>query len=324
MLAHVRGAETILAEIGELDLGRRFACVLLASNLVNSGDAERAALLAACTRHVADDGVVLIQRYDPEWAADPRPSDVEHGGVRIKVLEPRREGRYLTATMEYELAGETWRHGPFTSTILDAAELRQRLDIAGLRFDRWLDDRRTWLAATRSEDVSALWIDAPKAGAVVYDTRLAYDPSAAAGVPAHVTVLYPFLRPDALDGQADGALSSIVAGVAPFRMDFRRTGRFPSVLWLAPDPAGPLARLTDAVVERWPEHPPYGGTVDTVIHHLTVADGAPDEVLDELESRVTAGLPVADDVTHVTLGVRRGGTWMVERRYPLGRINRDG
>lgn len=150
MLAHVRGAETVLAEIGELDLGRRFACVLLASNLVNSGDAERAVLLAACTRHVEDDGVVVIQRYDPDWAADPRPSDVERGGVRIKVLEPRREGRHLTATVEYEVSGSTWRHGPFTSTILDDEELRQRLDMAGLRFDRWLDDRRTWLAATRS------------------------------------------------------------------------------------------------------------------------------------------------------------------------------
>src|SRR3974390_1447902 len=35
MLEHVRGAERILADIRALDLGRRFPCVLLASNLLN-------------------------------------------------------------------------------------------------------------------------------------------------------------------------------------------------------------------------------------------------------------------------------------------------
>ena len=65
MLANVRGAATVQAEIEALDLGRRFACVLLASQLINVGDRQRAAFLATCARHVAPDGVVLIQRYDP-------------------------------------------------------------------------------------------------------------------------------------------------------------------------------------------------------------------------------------------------------------------
>ncbi|HEY9348562.1 MAG TPA: class I SAM-dependent methyltransferase, partial [Inquilinus sp.] len=34
MLAHVRGAETVLADIEDLDLGRTFAAVLLASTLI--------------------------------------------------------------------------------------------------------------------------------------------------------------------------------------------------------------------------------------------------------------------------------------------------
>ena len=324
MLSHVRGAETVHAEIAELALDRRFACVLLASNLVNSADEERAALLAACTRHVADDGVVIIQRYDPEWAEDPRPSDSVRDGLRIRVIGPRREGRRLTASVEYELGGLTWRHGPFTSTILDDAELRARLDMAGLRFDRWLDDRRTWLVAKRSGDVSALWIDAPNADVLVAETRLAHDPSAAAGVPAHVTILYPFVAPETIDGEVDAGLRAVAATVEPFEVRFARTGRFPSVLWLEPDPAEPFARLTAAAVERWPVHPPYGGTIETVVHHLTVADGAPDEVLNELDARVSAGLPVADAVKHLTLGVRRAGTWSVEGRYPLGRIGHDG
>jgi SAM-dependent methyltransferase len=147
MLARVRGATTVEAEIEDLDLGRRFGCVLLASQLINVGDDERAAFLSTCARHVSPDGVVLIQRYDPVWAADPTPSVTEKGGVRIRVLEPRREGGTLRATVEYEVDGRTWRHGPFTSHILDEAELEAQLMEHGLRMDRWLDDRATWLAA---------------------------------------------------------------------------------------------------------------------------------------------------------------------------------
>ncbi|MGH2429622.1 MAG: class I SAM-dependent methyltransferase [Candidatus Limnocylindria bacterium] len=149
MLAHVRGAETVQAEIAGLELGRRFSCVLLASQLVNtSDDATRDTYLATCARHVATEGTVLIQRYDPAWAADPQPSDTEREGVRMRVLDPHRDGPLLTATVEYELDGRTWRHGPFTARILDEPELEARLGDSGLRLDRWIDERRTWLAAS--------------------------------------------------------------------------------------------------------------------------------------------------------------------------------
>src|SRR5918999_2721713 len=47
MLAHVGGATTVLGRIEDLDLGRAFDCVLLASHFVNTADpAERRRLLA--------------------------------------------------------------------------------------------------------------------------------------------------------------------------------------------------------------------------------------------------------------------------------------
>lgn len=151
MLGHVRETRTVHADIETLDLGRRVPCVLLASQLINVPDVEVAALLATCARHVTPDGVVLIQRYDPAWAADPRPTEMERDGLRVRVLEPSRQGRLLTATVEYELGDRTWRHGPFTATILDDDELVGRLAASGLRFDRWLDERRTWAAARRRD-----------------------------------------------------------------------------------------------------------------------------------------------------------------------------
>ncbi|HET9416637.1 MAG TPA: 2'-5' RNA ligase family protein, partial [Candidatus Limnocylindria bacterium] len=117
--------------------------------------------------------------------------------------------------------------------------------------------------------------------------------------------------------RARSALEQIVAGVPAFDVEFARVGRFPNVVWLAPEPAAPFARLTEAIAARWPDHPPYGGAFEEVIHHLTVADGAPTEVLDDLESTLPGSLPIRERVTEVTHSVRERGTWSVRWRYAL-------
>lgn len=318
MLAHVRGAETVRADIEGLDLGRRFGCVLLASQLVNvDDDVQRAAFLEACARHVAPDGVVLIQRYDPEWAADPEPSETEREGVRMRVVEPRRDGERLTATVEYEVDGRTWRHGPFTSRILDDDELFERLGVAGLLRERWLDERRTWLLAVPAPDTSALVIEVPEAEPLVGAHRRRWD-SAGVVVPAHVTILFPFLDPVELDAGVDADLRRIAGRFPPFELAFRRVGRFPDVLWLAPEPAEAVAALTNAVVERWPSHLPYGGAFEKVVHHLTVADGAPDPVLAALERELSPQLPIVTRVHDLALVCREGGAWRTVGRFALG------
>ncbi|GAA3440025.1 class I SAM-dependent methyltransferase [Kutzneria kofuensis] len=70
MLAHVRNAETIRADIESLRLDRRFDAVILASQLVNTTDAElRRGLLATAAHHVSDNGIVLIQWHPPDGSA---------------------------------------------------------------------------------------------------------------------------------------------------------------------------------------------------------------------------------------------------------------
>jgi hypothetical protein len=68
----------------------------------------------------------------------------------------------------------------------------------------------------------------------------------------------------------------------------------------------------------WPDHPPYGGAFEEVVHHLTVADGAPSEVLDQLEGTLRGSLPIGARVTEVRHSVRERGTWSVRGRYALG------
>jgi SAM-dependent methyltransferase len=145
MLAHVRGAQTVCSRIEELDLNRRFACVLMMSHLVNTEDSQRSALLAAAARHVAPDGVVLIERYDPAWEPE-ESSPKRHGDVLISLRDVHVGADHFSATARYQLTDKVWLQ-PFTAWILDDQQLRESLAAASLELAQPLDDSGRWVAA---------------------------------------------------------------------------------------------------------------------------------------------------------------------------------
>ena len=146
MLALVDDAETVLADITELELGRTFDAVLLASRLVHDDAGD--AFLAACARHVRPGGFVLIERHAPEWVRTTTPTMSERDGVRFELLDVEHDGDELRATMRYTTATDTWEHA-FSVTAIDDDEFARRLAAAGLTFSRFLDDARQWAEATR-------------------------------------------------------------------------------------------------------------------------------------------------------------------------------
>src|SRR5207244_4655710 len=118
---------------------------LLASNLVNAeDDQQRRSFLAACRRHVADDGVVVIEGLPLGWR--PKAEDGLLGDMVSRVADVVVDGDLVHGVAEYERAGERWRH-PFTMRVFDEDGLRAALAEAGLELERFLDDRRSWLVA---------------------------------------------------------------------------------------------------------------------------------------------------------------------------------
>src|SRR3954447_21285479 len=169
---------------------------------------------------------------------------------------------------------------------------------------------------------TAVIVPIPAAEAVVDEHRQRLDRAAAWGVPTHVTVLYPFLRPERVDESALGALSAAVATVQAFEATFARTGWFGSdVLWLARDRSEPLRQLTLAVWDAFPSCPPYGGAYDAIEPHLTVAERGlgPPGTLSSVERAVRTQLPVTQRVDHVFLigGSERLRSWRTLHRLPL-------
>jgi 2'-5' RNA ligase len=167
---------------------------------------------------------------------------------------------------------------------------------------------------------TALIVKLPEAEPLVDAWRDRYDSSAAAGVPAHVTVLYPFLHESRLDADVVNTLVELIGAHDPFEVRFTHCGRFPDVLYLAPDPDAPFRALTEAVAARWPEAPPHGGQFEDVVPHLTVAHGQDPATYDAIEAALSGTAPLSACVTAVHLFVRDGAEhWHERRAFALGR-----
>jgi 2'-5' RNA ligase len=169
---------------------------------------------------------------------------------------------------------------------------------------------------------SAVVVAVPEAEHVVGQHRARLDRAAAWGVPAHVTVLYPFVAPSAITSATIGLLAGAVGSVAAFDCEFAGTGWFgEDVLWLAPRPDGPFRALTHAVSAAFPPLLPYRGAHDEVVPHLTVGDsraGGTAE-LRAAEAGVLRALPIRARISGVWLmtGSTTPGSWRPVAELPL-------
>jgi 2'-5' RNA ligase len=164
---------------------------------------------------------------------------------------------------------------------------------------------------------SALIVAVPEAEPLVGEWRLRYD-NADLGIPAHITLLYPFVPAEVVDERLLAELGELFAAVPAFPVVFRRVARFADVAWLAPEPDEPFRRLTELIVGRYPGYPPYEGIHDQVIPHLTVAVGDA-ELQDRVDAALTPALPIAADVHDVVLLVEQAdGNWRAHSRFSLG------
>lgn len=152
--------------------------------------------------------------------------------------------------------------------------------------------------------------------------RAQLDRAAAWGIPAHVTVVYPFVPPDMITGTVIEIARAAVAQVPAFDCEFRRSDWFgEDVLWLAPEPAGPFRALTSVVHAAFPLYPPFGGVHADVVPHLTIGDrpaGGPG-ALRAAEAEVLAELPVRAHVSCAWLmtGSHAPGSWQPIAELPL-------
>lgn len=170
-------------------------------------------------------------------------------------------------------------------------------------------------------DQTAVIVPVPAAESLVAGWRRRFDVAAAYGVPAHVTVVFPFVPWPELTADDRRDLRALVASRASFEMTLARTGTFdgtPGVLYLAPADPAPFAGLTTDLVHRWPQAPPYGGAFGpTPVPHLTVTETAGSDDRRAAELDVVAHLPLRTRLTGARLLRFDGARWITAEPLPF-------
>jgi len=176
--------------------------------------------------------------------------------------------------------------------------------------------------AARLPIESGLVVLVPQAEFLVGPLRAKYDFSAAAGMAAHITLLYPFKPPDEIDEAVIEKLARCFATFQEFDFSLITTRRFPGpVLYLAPEPDEPFRRLTFAIWDCFPTTPPYGGKYPNVVPHLTIAELADERRIEHIAAEFARTaqdkLPIRGTVTEVALMDTQSGRWQLRTAFPL-------
>jgi SAM-dependent methyltransferase len=143
MLSCVVGAEVVLGDVRTLDLQVKFDVVLALSHLINHPErSRRLDLLRVCRQHVVDDGMVVVERYSPDWI--PSDSEGSSGDVAIRLHRVvHHDDGTFAATVTYTLHEHSYSQA-FEGTIVDDDELASLAVESGLAV-RSVADEPSWV-----------------------------------------------------------------------------------------------------------------------------------------------------------------------------------
>ena len=144
--------------------------------------------------------------------------------------------------------------------------------------------------------------------------------SAAVGVPAHVTLLYPFIELEDLEPSVRRRLRQIAAAHLPFDYRHDRIAEWPDAIYVVVEPGAPFKRLQRDLQAAFPEWPIYGPEFTLEFEpHITVADAKgklEPGVRDASAWRALPGPARAEAID--VIATRPDGRWKLVWRIPLG------
>lgn len=137
------------------------------------------------------------------------------------------------------------------------------------------------------------------------------------GVPAHVTLLWPFAAEDALGPELVAQVAAIVARHPALDVTLASGERFPDTLYASVEPDPPIRALQAELAAAFPTLPLYDGEFGFT-PHVSVVEDVTATHADEFERLAAIELPVTQRVHAVDLITTRAGRWATRRQFPLG------
>jgi 2'-5' RNA ligase len=148
---------------------------------------------------------------------------------------------------------------------------------------------------------------------------------AADGLPAHLTMLYPFVEPGRLGPHIRAALAEVAARHRPFDYILAGAAQWPDTVYVAVDPISPFVALQANLARAFPDFPIYGRDAGFgFVPHVTIAEGRSVDDPATLADRGWRALPRpvrASSLDAIAQGEL--GRWRTVWRIPLGSRARD-
>src|SRR6187402_567173 len=99
---------------------------------------------------------------------------------------------------------------------------------------------------------SVLFASVPEAEQAISSLRQRYDPAARLGVPAHITLLHPFMPPSEITTPIVDRITKVLRRFDAFEFQLQRIVKLLETLYLEPEPSEPFVRLTKALAQEFP------------------------------------------------------------------------
>ena len=169
---------------------------------------------------------------------------------------------------------------------------------------------------------SVILIPIPNAEEIIGKWRIKYDRVARLGIPSHITLLFPFKTPSAINKTVINKLELLFSMIKIFSFSLTTIETFPNVIYLTPSPKKAFVDITKKIVSIFPENPPYEGKFPDINPHLTIGQLSEKdnftEVLLNIKEDVQNKLPLKTKATEARLMVENpDGKWITMQTFQL-------
>lgn len=151
-------------------------------------------------------------------------------------------------------------------------------------------------------ETALLIIPPPKVQTFAFSIREQYDTEWFNRVPAHITLLYPFVPSDQVD-ETTTRLNTICADLSPFELTLDKYGKFENAVFLEPSNPEPILELYQHLSKAFPQYPIYEGEYGDDLHpHMTLARFEDPEEAEKIELPPTPVFTFIVNRLHLYLG----------------------
>jgi len=169
---------------------------------------------------------------------------------------------------------------------------------------------------------SVILIPIPEAEEIIGKWRMRYDRVARLGIPAHITLLFPFKIPSVIDKSVINKLELLFSTINTFSFSLTAIETFPNVIFLSPSPKESFIDITKKIVSIFPENQPYEGKFPDINPHLTLGQLSDkdnfSEILKKIKEDIEHKLPLKTKATEARLMIENpDGKWTIMQRFQL-------